>query len=99
MKRVDGDLAVSRALGDFQYKDRPDLKPEEQKVTAYPDIEIKERKGEDEYIVIACDGIWDVCSNEECCGLVEEILGEGEGKAGLISEEVRRGEEQFLRKG
>ena len=27
MKRVDGDLAVSRSLGDFQYKDRPDLKP------------------------------------------------------------------------
>lgn len=31
-KRVDGDLAVSRAFGDFQYKTRPDLKPQEQKV-------------------------------------------------------------------
>ena len=31
-KRVDGDLAVSRAFGDFQYKTRPDLPPEEQKV-------------------------------------------------------------------
>ncbi|GMH80649.1 hypothetical protein TL16_g08635 [Triparma laevis f. inornata] len=35
MKRVDGDLAVSRALGDFQYKDCPDLSAESQKVTAY----------------------------------------------------------------
>ena len=30
--RVDGDLAVSRALGDFTYKNRPDLPAEEQKV-------------------------------------------------------------------
>ena len=31
-KRVDGDLAVSRALGDFQYKQRPDLPARDQKV-------------------------------------------------------------------
>lgn len=30
--RVDGDLAVSRALGDFTYKHRPDLHPRDQKV-------------------------------------------------------------------
>lgn len=29
--RVDGDLAVSRALGDFGFKNRPDLPPEQQK--------------------------------------------------------------------
>lgn len=32
-KRVDGDLAVSRGLGDFQYKTRSDLAPTEQKVS------------------------------------------------------------------
>jgi protein phosphatase 2C family protein 2/3 len=31
--RVNGDLAVSRALGDFSFKDRPDLPPESQKVS------------------------------------------------------------------
>lgn len=31
-KRVDGELAVSRALGDFQYKDK-DLSPEKCKVS------------------------------------------------------------------
>lgn len=31
-KRVDGDLAVSRAFGDFQYKNRADLPAQEQKV-------------------------------------------------------------------
>ena len=40
MKRVDGDLAVSRSLGDFQYKERDDLPPEQQKVKKH---ESKER--------------------------------------------------------
>jgi serine/threonine protein phosphatase PrpC len=31
-ERVDGNLAVSRALGDFQYKTRPDLPAKDQKV-------------------------------------------------------------------
>lgn len=35
--RVDGDLAVSRALGDFSYKNRPDLPAKDQKVsTSFP---------------------------------------------------------------
>jgi serine/threonine protein phosphatase PrpC len=34
--RVDGDLAVSRALGDFTYKHRPDLHPKDQKVFFFP---------------------------------------------------------------
>jgi Protein phosphatase 2C len=34
MKRVDGDLAVSRALGDFQYKDN-NLPPEKCKVSTF----------------------------------------------------------------
>lgn len=37
-KRVDGDLAVSRAFGDFQYKNRPDLSAQEQKVFLDPNF-------------------------------------------------------------
>ena len=36
--RVDGNLALSRAIGDFQYKDSMTLKPEEQAVTSFPDV-------------------------------------------------------------
>ena len=83
MKRVDGDLAVSRALGDFQYKDRPDLPAEEQKVTANPDMEIMVRKETDEFIVISCDGIWDVVENPECVAMVQVSEGrEGNGREG-----------------
>lgn len=45
--RVNGDLAVSRALGDFSFKDRPDLPQQAQKITCDPDITIHERSDGD----------------------------------------------------
>ena len=46
-KRVDGNLALSRAFGDFMYKDKPKFSAEEQAVTADPDITIRDRKSDD----------------------------------------------------
>jgi serine/threonine protein phosphatase PrpC len=58
-------LAVSRAFGDFEYKSNTTLPPEEQAVTAVPDIRIHSRdQATDLYMVLACDGIWDVCEND-----------------------------------
>lgn len=65
MRRVNGDLAVSRALGDFVYKHRQDLPAVEQQVSAEPEIQIHVRTPRDQYLVLACDGIWDVMSNED----------------------------------
>jgi serine/threonine protein phosphatase PrpC len=55
MRRVNGDLAVSRALGDFVYKHRRDLKAEEQQVSAEPEIIARERSADDQFLVLACD--------------------------------------------
>ena len=89
LKRVDGDLAVSRGLGDFRFKDNSDLKVEHQKVSSCPDIIVNPRnEASDEFIVIACDGIWDVVSNEDCARTVQELLDEGETNIGLLCEEV-----------
>lgn len=63
--RVNGNLALSRALGDFVFKRNETKKAEEQIVTALPDIEIKDITKDHEFLVLACDGIWDVMSNEE----------------------------------
>ena len=41
--RVCGNLAVSRALGDFSFKDTPHLSEAQQKVSAEADITILER--------------------------------------------------------
>lgn len=86
--RVDGDLAVSRALGDFQYKRKDDNNPEEQKVSPYPDITIHERTEKDEILILACDGLWDVMTNEEAINTAYEILQSGENSMGLVAEEM-----------
>ena len=55
--RVNGNLALSRAIGDFEFKKSADLAPESQIVTAFPDVSIHEISDDDEFLVIACDGM------------------------------------------
>jgi len=86
--RVFGNLALSRAIGDFAYKDRDDLPPEKQKVTAHPDIKVSERTPQDEFLLMACDGVWDVMSNDEVCAFVRGCLMEGERDPRVICEEL-----------
>jgi len=146
--RVEGDLAVSRGLGDFRFKQMevvlnntqlyPDenssnnstaapaesknsgrdtematddededegdnnkaalsarnkplaFPPGDQKVSPIPDVTIHMRNHErDEYVVVACDGIWDVVSNQQCINELDEIMyAEGERDLGLVSEEI-----------
>ncbi|KAG5209776.1 Serine/threonine protein phosphatase [Trichophyton interdigitale] len=62
--RVNGNLALSRALGDFEFKRAADLSPEQQIVTANPDVTTHEVTEDDEFLVIACDGIWDCQSSQ-----------------------------------
>ncbi|ODV61037.1 type 2C protein phosphatase PTC2, partial [Ascoidea rubescens DSM 1968] len=71
--RVNGNLALSRAIGDFEYKKSSHLAPEEQIVTAYPDIiEHDLDFKNDEFVVLACDGIWDCLTSTEVVELVRK---------------------------
>jgi protein phosphatase PTC2/3 len=54
--RVNGNLALSRAIGDFEFKKSADLSPEQQIVTAFPDVIAHDISDDDEFLVIACDG-------------------------------------------
>jgi serine/threonine protein phosphatase PrpC len=59
-------LAVSRSFGDFEYKLNTTLAPEEQAVTAVPDVRIHVRdSATDMYLILACDGVFDVMKNEQ----------------------------------
>lgn len=87
-KRVDGDLAVSRALGDFQYKQRFDLHAKDQKVTYLPDITIHERTSEDEALILACDGVWDVMTNVESTDIVRNAFQNGVSSMQEVAEHV-----------
>ncbi|KAL3960999.1 hypothetical protein ACCO45_006116 [Purpureocillium lilacinum] len=62
--RVNGNLALSRAIGDFEFKKSADLSPENQIVTAFPDVDSHDLTDEDEFLVLACDGIWDCQSSQ-----------------------------------
>lgn len=59
-------IAVSRAFGDFDYKANEDLKFEEQAIVCVPEIMMHERDHHsDMFLVLACDGVFDVMSNDE----------------------------------
>lgn len=61
--RIDGNLNLSRAIGDLEYKKRLRLKPEEQAITSFPDVKsVKLTKAHD-FLVMGCDGIFEQFSN------------------------------------
>lgn len=85
--RVNGNLALSRALGDFTFKTKDDLPAEEQIVSGDPDIVKKEVDESWQYILLACDGIWDVLSNQEVADFVSRRIAQGK-EPEIICEEL-----------
>ena len=69
--RVNGALAVSRAMGDFDYKPKGLRDP---LVSCTPDVSILQREPLDEFALIACDGIFDVFKNQELVDLAERLM-------------------------
>ena len=61
--RVNGNLSVSRAIGDVKDK---------KYVIGEGDVSRTVMTGSEEYLVVACDGVWDVVDDQE---LVECIRG------------------------
>ena len=74
--RVKGNLNLTRGFGDLEYKQNKNLKPEEQMITANPDIKVVDYNKDIEFIIIGCDGIWDCLKNQEACDVVTKRLRE-----------------------
>ena len=74
--RVAGKLSLSRAIGDLAYKQNKNLAVDKQAITCVPDVTRRERHAEDEYILIACDGIWDVFTSAEASAYIKEVAAE-----------------------
>ncbi|XP_076889539.1 putative protein phosphatase 2C 75 [Bidens hawaiensis] len=64
--RVEGILAMSRAIGDRLLK---------QWVTSEPEISVTKREAGDECLILGSDGLWDVLPGELACTIVHECLG------------------------
>ena len=73
--RVNGNLNLSRSLGDFEYKKNTSLPAEQQMVTADPDIKQEVLQANDEFMILACDGVWDILSNQEAVDFVKNLMG------------------------
>ena len=74
LSRVNGSLAVSRALGDFGFKEVDWRSQTEQLVSPAPEVYELERSEDDEFLVVACDGVWDAMSNEDLCAFVRSRM-------------------------
>jgi len=72
--RVNGNLNLSRSIGDLEYKKNPNLQPSEQMICATPDVNTFLRDPGDEFLIIACDGVWDVMSNQDAVDFVHTRL-------------------------
>lgn len=84
--RVNGSLNLSRALGDMEYKQTKELGPDEQMVTAVPEVRKEVLQPGDEFILLACDGIWDVLTNQEAVDFVRERLLAGKSPRQIAEE-------------
>ena len=70
--RILGNLNISRGIGDSEYKVNKKLKPEDQIISNFPDVKIENLSDDIDFVVIACDGIWDCKTNQEVCDFFEE---------------------------
>ncbi|XP_012556597.1 protein phosphatase 1E [Hydra vulgaris] len=66
--RVNGQLSVSRAIGDC------DQKPF---ISSEPDVEEYELEGDEEFLILACDGLWDNVEPVEAVQLVNVCIKNG----------------------
>jgi len=73
--RVNGQLAVSRAIGDGEYKPL---------ISADPDVTSIEMNGSEEFVIVGCDGLWDTITPEEATDIVFDHLEENKSEGGDI---------------
>lgn len=87
--RVNGGLNLSRAIGDHAYKLNVELSPQEQMISALPDIRHMTIDLEkDEFMVLACDGIWNFMTSQDVIQFVRTRLKKGCQNVSKICEEL-----------
>lgn len=62
---MNGNLNLSRSIGDLKYKGNSDLPRADQMITAEPDLRSVDVTDEDSFLILACDGVWDCMTSQE----------------------------------
>lgn len=85
--RVNDNLNLTRAIGDFEYKKRNDLPPERQIISAFPDVTLTKFEKRPRLLVLGCDGIWETLSGKDICELLFKKISGG-SKVATATEEL-----------
>lgn len=73
--RVRGILALSRSIGDLEYKVKGENKNyKKDMITADPEIKIQKIEPDVSFLIIACDGIWDCLDNQQAVDKVGDLI-------------------------
>ncbi|CAN6235533.1 unnamed protein product [Urochloa humidicola] len=79
--RINDGIAVSRTIGDLSYKNNNQLPAEQQAVTALPEVRTANITHDAQFLIIACDGIWDCMGSQEAVEFVGAYLNTNAGLA------------------
>lgn len=77
--RVNGNLSVSRAIGDAKQKHL---------VVGDADVDVYDLDGTEDYLVVACDGVWDVLDGEEVVKCVDSHLASPGGSKHTVAQAI-----------
>ena len=87
--RVLGVLAMSRAIGDHCL--RPFVIPD-------PEVRTVEVGADDDFLILASDGLWDALSNEDACNAAARALARWRKESARCGQQRARGGQQRARK-
>ncbi|CAN6249247.1 unnamed protein product [Urochloa humidicola] len=79
--RIDDGIAVSRTIGDLAYKNNAQLPAEQQALTALPEVRTENITHDTQFLIIACDGIWDCMGSQQAVEFVGSRLATNAGLA------------------
>lgn len=87
--RVNGMIGITRAMGDHCMK---------QWIISTPHVQATELQDTDDFLVLACDGVWDVVSDEDAIALLRE---KGDAPAPILAkalavEALKRGSQDNI---
>lgn len=86
--RVNDNLNLTRAIGDLEYKKNTQLKPEEQIISAFPDVKVQPLQKNISFMLIGCDGIWETLTAVEIGKVAENRLQKPDVSLSSVCEEL-----------
>ncbi|KAM3139338.1 hypothetical protein pb186bvf_008558 [Paramecium bursaria] len=72
--RVNGNLNLSRALGDLEYKRDNRLRKDEQLIIAVPEVKTTQLTANDSFLLMGCDGVFETLNHTELLAFVNEKI-------------------------